>query len=172
MPRRIRLQLWLALTATTTACIDVPEENRLSEPPPIIGPGKSANPTQVLPAGTSAPRASAPGETKPPAPTLATAAAADSSSPSQAISDIDQDAGPVIAGSGAAGSVGQAGALAAGSGGTGGMSGRSASGGQGGGGGTPPSAMCSDQLCITVVECWLLSPEECNYVACEDFLCR
>jgi len=29
-----------------------------------------------------------------------------------------------------------------------------------------------NQLCFTLVDCWLLSVEDCAYVACDNFVCR
>jgi len=29
-----------------------------------------------------------------------------------------------------------------------------------------------NQLCFNLVDCWLLSVEDCAYVACDNFVCR
>ena len=70
-----------------------------------------------------------------------------------------------MAGAGGAGGRG-------GTGGHGGAGGRGGAGGQGGAGGGTPSTACTNQFCFSVIDCWLLSPDDCNYTACENFVCR
>jgi hypothetical protein len=163
--------LWLVLAAVA-GCIDAQEDKKADRPPPIVGSGKKARDTQAQPAATdNAPKAGAAGVST----QVGSVLAADGGArPALDSGGADTDAGPAAAGSGVAGSSaalagrgGSSGASAAGSGGRGGAA------GQGGAAGAmPASAACMDQLCFTVLECWLLSPESCNYVVCENFVCR
>lgn len=183
-----RLQFVGSLAACTalvvlSGCVEAPEENKAKQPPPVGSkPRKSAEqPATATGMQTSA--AAATGTST----QVATAMPAANSGimiTRDAGADQDLDAGPSAAGSGgaagsAAGSGGSSGRSAAGSGargGTGGAGGMHAagSGGRGGAGGQAGglSEACMNQLCFTVVDCWLLSAADCSYSTCEDFLCK
>ena len=188
MPSRNRFVsyrcLWLVLAAAS-ACIDAQEEPKASSPPPIVGTGKRTSGASAQPAGSSTMSSQAAGASAGSRTQTMAATAADGGRPAAADpagAEADLDAGPSMAGTGAAGAAGTAGGgglagAAAGNGGLGGAGGRGGAGemssaGQGGAGGSTPSEACMNQLCFTLVDCWLLSVEDCAYVACDNFVCR
>jgi len=196
MPSRNRFLssygVWLLLAAVT-ACIDAQEEKKATVPPPITGTGTRTSGTQAQPSVSgSAARTSTAGTSATRTQTMS-GLAADGGVTRGNGAEVDLDAGPAEAGSGRAGAGGRsgsAGTVAAGSGGragAGGMSGaggqggragqgeragQGGRGGQGGAAGSAPSEACMNQLCFTLVDCWLLSVEDCGYVACDNFICR
>jgi hypothetical protein len=171
MPSRNRVLsshgLWLVLVAAS-ACIDAQEDNRASQPPPIVGSGTRTNTAQ--PAGTGSAAKGGTAGTSPGTRTQTMAvSAADGGQTVATPAEADLDAGPASAGSAGSSAAGSSGAVAAGSGGAGG---RGGAGGQAGAAGAMPSAACMNQLCFTLIDCWLLSSEDCNYVACDNFVCK
>lgn len=176
MPSRNRVlsshSLWLVLVAAS-ACVDAQEDNRASEPPPIVGSGKKTNAAQAQTAGTASAAKGGAAGTSPGTRTQSmTVTAADGGPAVATTAEADLDAGPAPAGRTGSSAAGSSGAVAAGSGGRGGTAGRGGAGGQAGAAGAMPSAACMNQLCFTLIDCWLLSPEDCNYVACDNFVCK
>lgn len=174
--------LWLSLTLVV-ACIGEDEKPALSEPPPVIGTGGarggesiSGRSTNALPqtAGASSLTMSAQGS----AARSGTAGgpnAADGPTADEVDAGADEPAGRDAGGppgttrqtNGGRGGVGTS--PVAGNGGRGGAN--SSDGAGGAGGATQPDPMCRDQVCLTVFECWLLSPD-CNYSDCYNFTCQ
>lgn len=174
----------LLALATAGACVQAPEEEAAKQPPPVGSRAKRNVDPSMTATGMQAPAATATSAGTQVATAMSAASGGGTLLPDAGDAQ-DLDAGPSSAGSGAsagsvaAGSGGSSGSAAAGRGGRGGAGGMRAAGagGRGGAGGAGGQAggaseACMNQLCFTLVDCWLLSVADCGYTACDNFICK